>query len=56
MGFMGKEPNWLKARMNCEDTRLLTQREFQSLFDGCTLLKERMFGLCKSYMVTNMTP
>ncbi|MDX1415560.1 MAG: hypothetical protein R3293_15300 [Candidatus Promineifilaceae bacterium] len=54
LGFMGKEENWLEARMACEETRLLTQREFHSLFEKGDIIKERMFGFCKSYIATNM--
>ena len=54
LGFMGKQPNWLEARMSCEETRLLTKLEFLSIFDGCDILKEKWYGICKSYMATNM--
>lgn len=54
IGFMGKEKDWLKARINCEGTRLLTEREFRTIFEGCKIVKERVFGICKSYMATNM--
>jgi hypothetical protein len=55
LGYMGKEPDWLKARMKCEEMRLLTKRELKLLFPGATLFKERMYGLVKAYIITNMT-
>jgi hypothetical protein len=54
LGFMGRNDDWLSARMACEETRLLTESEFQAIFKGGRLLKERVLGLCKSYMMTNL--
>lgn len=53
-GFMGREPNWLEARIACEDTRLLSRRELETLFPLSRILPERVFGLVKSWMVTNL--
>ncbi len=53
-GFMGREPNWLEARIACENTRLLSLRELESLFPGSRILPERVFGLTKSWMITNL--
>lgn len=33
-----------------DEVRLLTYREFQELFPDCLILKERLFGLTKSYV------
>jgi hypothetical protein len=54
LGFMKKNENWLEARIDCEETRLLTRAELQSIFVGCQILEEKMLGLCKSYIATNM--
>jgi hypothetical protein len=54
MGFVDKEPDWIQARIECEDTRILTGRELRHIFKGCELVKERVFGMCKSYTATNM--
>ena len=54
LGFMGRNSDWLGARMACEETRLLTLAEVRALFREGVVMKERILGLCKSYMVTNM--
>jgi hypothetical protein len=55
LGFMKGEPDWLKARIECEEIRLLTKRELKALFPGGVLLKEVVFGLVKSRIATNIT-
>jgi hypothetical protein len=37
-----------------DEVRLLTYREFQQLFPDCRILKERVFGLTKSYIATRL--
>lgn len=54
LGFLHKNPDWLSARIVCEETRLITYRELKTIFKGCDIIKERLFGLCKSYIATNM--
>ncbi len=54
LGAMRRNPNWIDARMTCEETRLLTRSELQRIFEGCEILTERLFGLDKSYIATNM--
>ncbi len=54
LGFMPKTSDWLQARIDCEDTRLLTHHEFSELFPNARILKESLFGFTKSYMATNM--
>ena len=54
LGFMGREPIWLKARIACEETRLLSRRELLAIFNDCRIIKERIILLCKSYTATNM--
>jgi len=53
-GFMGREPRWLEARIACENTRLLSRRELEHLFPGSRIVPERVLGLVKSWMVTNL--
>jgi hypothetical protein len=54
VGFMNPTPDWLAARIACEETRLMTMAEVKAIFPQGHIIKERLFGLCKSYMVTNM--
>lgn len=54
LGFMGRQPDWLAARINCEQTRLIKKKELQHLFPDGAVIPERMFMVTKSYMVTNM--
>ena len=54
MGFMKREPNWLKARISCENTRLLTVGELKSFFQHCDIIKERFIGFNKSIIATNI--
>lgn len=53
-GFMGREPRWLDARIACENTRLLSRRELESLFPHSRIVRERVLGMVKSWMVTNL--
>ena len=53
-GFMGRESRWLEARIACENTRLLSRRELEHLFPGSRIFPERVLGLVKSWMVTNL--
>lgn len=54
LGFMTRQPDWLSARISCEETRLLTHKEVSSLFDNSVILKEKVLFLNKSYIATNM--
>ena len=54
MGFMGREPDWLEARIRCEETRLLTRKELTFLFPESRVLHERLCLMTKSFMVTNL--
>jgi hypothetical protein len=53
-GFMGRESDWLKARLACEQTRLLSRAELAALFPQSRILAERVVGFVKSWMVTNI--
>jgi hypothetical protein len=54
LGFMGREESWLRARMNCEETRLLGRKELQHLFSDSECRPEKMVLMTKSWMITNM--
>lgn len=54
LGNMLRDPDWLSARITCDETRLLSFREFKELFPESVILKEKLFGFTKSYMATNM--
>lgn len=54
LGFMPREQDWFQARIDCEETRLLSRRELESLFPGSRILPERVYGFTKSWMVTNL--
>ena len=54
LGWMGRERDWLKSRILCEETRLLNKRELLSIFPESNMLSERLFFLVKSWMITNM--
>lgn len=54
LGFVKRRPDWIEARMFCEDTRLITRAELASMFQECDIIKERVLGLCKSLIATNM--
>lgn len=56
LGYMQKNADWLDARIECEDTRLMTHREVSSVFKGCSIIKERFLGICKSHIATNLLP
>jgi len=53
-GFMGREPDWLRARIACENTRLLSRRELSALFPMSRVLPERTIGFVRSWLVTNL--
>lgn len=55
LGFRTPEPDWLDARMSCEETRLMKRREVAAMFPQATILRERMFGLTKSFIATDLT-
>lgn len=39
-----------EAHASVSETRLLTERQVRSLFPGATLYREKVFGLCKSFV------
>jgi len=54
MGYHQRETGWLKSRILCEDTRLLTKKEYRHLFPDAKVVSERLMFLTKSYIATNL--
>ncbi|RBP51687.1 hypothetical protein [Arenicella xantha] len=54
LGFHKREPDWLQSRITCEDTRLLTLREYKCLFPQAEILSEKVAFFTKSYTATNL--
>ena len=54
LGFMRKEADWLKARIACEQTRLLTKSELRAIFSNYRIIDEKFSFLIKSHIVTNL--
>lgn len=51
---LGRGSDWLSSRMVCEETRLMSKREVKALFPDADIIPERLFGLTKSYIATNL--
>ena len=54
LGFHKRKKKWLQSKIICEETRLLNRKEFNFLFPSGEILKEKVFGLTKSYIATNL--
>lgn len=54
LGFHKKEPKWLQSRITCDETRLLSRKEYTHLFMGAQIIPERVLFLTKSYIATNL--
>lgn len=52
LGWLEPEPDALRARLDCDQIRLLSQQEIYLLFPGAVVHKERLAGLVKSFIVT----
>ena len=50
LGHWPKTSNVIEAVRWVESARLLDRKEFSALFPDATILKERMFGLSKSFI------
>lgn len=48
LGWLKAEPDYLQARIDVEQIRLISLREFRMLFPGAKILKERVGPLIKS--------
>ena len=51
LGWFVPEPDELKARIDCDEIRLLTRKELTLLFPKAELYPERLAGLVKSFIV-----
>ena len=54
LGHMPRQPEWIEARIVCENTRLLGARELRALFTDGQLIREWVLCFVKSYMMTNI--
>jgi SAM-dependent methyltransferase len=54
LGVMPRHHSWPEALAFCRATRLLTRRAFARLFPGCRLWTERVLGLPKCYVASNL--
>lgn len=50
LGWFVKTPDKAKAREIVEEIRLLSKREFISLFPNASIFQERVFGMTKSFV------
>ena len=51
LGWLDAEPDPLQARIDCDQTRLLTRRELRLLFPGAQLHREWLCGMVKSFIL-----
>jgi hypothetical protein len=51
LGWFAREPDELKARIECDEIRLLTRKELALLFPKAGIHTERLGGLIKSFIV-----
>lgn len=54
LGVMPRHRSWPEALAFCRATRLLTRRAFDRLFPGCALRTERVLGLPKCYIASDL--
>ena len=54
LGVMPRHRSWPEAVAFCRSTRLLTRRSFARLFPACRLWTERVLGLPKCYVATDL--
>ena len=55
LGWFAPEPDELKARIDCDQIRLLTRKELKLLFPTAGIHAERLGGLVKSFIVSGET-
>ncbi len=55
LGWFAPEPDELKARIDCDQIRLLTRKELKLLFPKAGIRAERLGGLVKSFIVSGET-
>ncbi len=51
LGWLKLEPDALRARIDCDQIRLLSQKEIRLLFPDAAVHKERLVGMVKSFIV-----
>ncbi|MFN6496006.1 MAG: class I SAM-dependent methyltransferase [Nostoc sp. DedQUE01] len=51
LGWLKKQPDKQKARVEVESIRLLSKKQFTNLFPGANYYEEKIFGLTKSLIV-----
>ncbi|MCF7818253.1 MAG: methyltransferase domain-containing protein [Kiritimatiellales bacterium] len=51
LGWYAPEPDELKARIDCDEIRLLTRKELALLFPKAGIRAERLGGLVKSFII-----
>lgn len=51
LGWLTPEPDALRARIDCDQIRLLSQAEIRLLFPDAAVHKERLAGMVKSFIV-----
>ena len=52
LGWLAPEPDALRARIDCEQIRLLSGKEIRLLFPDAYVHREFLMGLAKSFIVT----
>ena len=52
LGWLDAEPDPLQARIDCDQTRLLTRGELALLFPGAQIHREWLCGMVKSFILT----
>ena len=55
LGWFAPEADELKARIECDEIRLLTRKELKLLFPKARIHAERLAGLVKSFIVSGET-
>lgn len=50
-GWVAKSPDYISAKAECEQVRLMSKRELENIFSGAEIMFERVLGLPKSIMV-----
>jgi len=52
LGWLAREPDELKARIDCDEIRLLSRQEIALLFPATRIHSERLAGWVKSFIVS----
>lgn len=54
LGWYKAEPDYMKAKKNVDEIRLLKKKEITKMFPNSKIIVERLFLFPKSYIITNM--